>query len=339
MTPSFLPTPDTRQQQIQDWLQGVAASPLLALEPAAADASARRYWRARFADGTRIVMDAPADGFDYDQFLDRHARLVAAGAPVPQLFAHDAQQGFALLEDLGQITLTPQLTPESAQAWYLQAIDLLVALQAKVDPAGLPPYDAAFLRRELEICREWYFGRQLGVALQDEALETWERSCALIVLRNLAQPNVYVHRDFHSRNLMVQDGRLRLIDYQDAVFGPVSYDLVSLLRDAYIQWDEAFVLDLAIRYWEKARAAGIPIAADFADFYRDFEWQGLQRHLKVLGIFARLKHRDGKKQYQADIPRVLDYVKQVCGRYAELAGLRRLLATLHEEQIEAGYTF
>lgn len=330
---------DQRFAHMQAWLNSCLGQAPTSIEPAAADASVRRYWRACFAGGSRIVMDAPPEGFNFAQFFDQHARLVAAGTPVPQVFAYHAEQGFVLLEDLGGTTLTALLTPEAAQGWYLQAIDFLVEMQSKVDSTGLPPYDAAFLRRELEICREWYFGQQLGVSLEDEALATWERTCALIVLRNLAQPSVFVHRDYHSRNLMVQDDRLRLIDYQDAVYGPISYDLVSLLRDAYIQWDEAFVLDLAIRYWEKARTAGLPVADDFAEFYRAFEWQGLQRHLKVLGIFARLKFRDGKEQYQADIPRVLAYVKQVCERYVELAGLRRLLASLHEEQIDTGYTF
>ena len=342
MTPSFPPTSESRHQQIQSWLQGVAASPLLALEPAAADASARRYWRAQFGDGTRIVMDAPAEGFDYDQFLGQHARLVAAGAPVPQLFAHDAQQGFALLEDLGQTTLTQQLTPESAQSWYLQAIDLLVELQAKVAPAGLPPYDAEFLRRELEICREWYFGRQLGVDLQDEALETWERSCALIVLRNLAQPNVYVHRDFHSRNLMVIDGAYPanpgIIDFQDAVYGPITYDVVSLLRDAYIEWPEDVQIDWLARYWEMARAAGLSVPAQFDVFYRDFEYMGLQRHLKILGIFARLYHRDGKSGYLKDLPLVLKYTRQVAARYREFGHLLLLLDQVAEQAGEAGQT-
>lgn len=330
---------DPRYAQMQAWLQRCTNSDPQEIAPAAADASVRRYWRVRFAEGSRIVMDAPPDGFHFGTFLEQHARLTAAGVPVPALYAHDDSQGFALLEDLGDATLTSLLTAEAAKGWYLQAIDLLVEMQIRVDATGLPLYDAAFLQRELEICREWYFGRQLGQSLAEDAQAVWARSCALIVERNLAQPAGFVHRDYHSRNLMVKDGKLRLIDYQDAVCGPLSYDLVSLLRDAYIDWDEAFVLDLAIRYWEKARAAGLPLPDDFAEFYRAFEWQGLQRHLKVLGIFARLKHRDGKTQYQADIPRVLGYVMKVCERYVELGALRRLLATLHQEQIATGYTF
>ena len=328
-----------RFQCMASWLSQFAPGVEATIRPAAADASVRSYWRIELAGESRIVMDAPPEGFVFDGFLKQHENLARAGVPVPQLLAFDAEQGFALLEDLGDAILTPLLTPEDAANWYLQAIDLLVAMQKNVDPQGMAPYDAAFLRRELEICREWYFGQQLGVTLEEDALATWERSCALIVARNLAQPAVFVHRDYHSRNLMVKAGRLRLIDYQDALHGPISYDLVSLLRDAYIEWDEAFVLDLVIRYWERARQAGLPVAEDFAEFYRDFEWQGLQRHLKVLGIFARLKYRDGKEQYQADIPRVLGYVLKVCERYVELGALRRLLAAVHEEQIASGYTF
>lgn len=325
--------------QMQNWLVQCLGQPPETIEPAAADASARRYWRVRTGGECRIVMDAPADGFHFGQFLMQHARLCDAGMPVPALYAHDAGQGFALLEDLGDITLTSLLTPAAAKRWYLAAIDLLVDMQVRVDVRDLPPYDAAFLQRELEICREWYFGRQLGVTLSEDMREVWSRSCTLIVARNLQQPTGFVHRDYHSRNLMVKDDRLRLIDYQDAVHGPLSYDLVSLLRDAYIDWDESFVIDLAIRYWEKGRAAGLPLSTDFSEFYRDFEWQGLQRHLKVLGIFARLKFRDGKTQYQADMPRVLEYVYKVCERYIELGVLRRLLAQVHAEQIDVGYTF
>lgn len=333
------PTSTPRFQQMANWLARIYPDVASTITPAAADASVRSYWRVGLGGESRILMDAPPEGFIFAGFLTQHQNLERAGMPVPQLLAFDAEQGFALLEDLGDTILSPLLTPEDAGKWYLQAIDLLVAMQKNIDPQGMTPYDAAFLRRELEICREWYFGQQLGVTLDDEALAAWERSCALIVARNLTQPTVFVHRDYHSRNLMVKEGRLRLIDYQDAVHGPISYDLVSLLRDAYVEWDEPFVLDLAIRYWEKARQAGLPVAADFAEFYRDFEWQGLQRHLKVLGIFARLKYRDGKEQYQADIPRVLGYVRKVCERYAELGALRRLLAAAHDEQLATGYTF
>lgn len=330
---------DPRFIQMQQWLQSAVDSPAQAIEAAAADASVRRYWRVQFESGSQILMDAPSEGFNFAQFLAQHQRLKNAGAPVPTLHAYDAVQGFALMEDLGNTTLSVELNEANAAQYYKQAIDLMLDMQLKVDVDELPAYDADFLRRELAICEEWYFAQQLGITLQDEAKATWDRSCALIVLRNLAQAKTYVHRDFHSRNLMLHEGQLRLLDFQDAVYGPISYDLVSLLRDAYVDWDEAFVLDLVIYYWEKARAAGLAVEEDFGEFYRSFEWQGLQRHLKVLGIFARLKYRDGKTQYQADIPRVLWYVKKVCERYVELGALRRLLATVHAEQIDVGYTF
>lgn len=334
-----MPTP-SRLDAMKTWLTQVVGQPPATLEAAAADASVRRYWRATWPERSLIVMEADPAQFDCQPFLLLRERLETAGLPVPHCLAVNDADGFVLLEDLGDQTLTPLLADETAaQSWYRKAIDLLIAQQTNTPVDGLPVYDSAFLQRELEICREWYFGQQLGIELDSAALAVWQRSCALIVATNLQQAQVFVHRDFHSRNLMVKDGELRLIDFQDAVAGPISYDLVSLLRDAYIEWNEAFVLDLAIRYWEQARAAGLPVDDDFATFYRAFEWQGLQRHIKVLGIFARLKYRDGKDGYQADIPRVLAYVKKVCERYGELAGLRRLLRDVHQEVVEVGYTF
>ena len=328
-----------RFQCMASWLSQFAPGVEATIRPAAADASVRSYWRIELAGESRIVMDAPPEGFVFDGFLKQHENLARAGVPVPQLLAFDAEQGFALLEDLGDAILTPLLTPEDAANWYLQAIDLLVAMQKNVDPQGMAPYDAAFLRRELEICREWYFGQQLGVTLEEDALATWERSCALIVARNLAQPAVFVHRDYHSRNLMVKAGRLRLIDYQDALHGPVSYDIACLYRDAYLSWEEDVVLDGTIRYWDLARSKGLPVRADFADFWRDVEWMGLQRHLKVAGIFARLHHRDGKAGYVEDTPRFIDYMRRTCARYRELAPLARLLDRVEGVETRSGTTF
>lgn len=329
-----------RHDAMQSWLASTCGTAPQTLSAAAADASVRRYWRATWPQRSLIVMEADPGQFDCKPFLDLRQRLADAGLPVPDCLAIDLEQGLVLLEDLGDQTLTPLLNEEAAaRQWYRQAIELLIKQQLAVSAENLPAYDGAFLQRELEICREWYFGRQLGIELDAKNLAAWERSCALIVANNLQQAQTFVHRDFHSRNLMVKEGQLRLIDFQDAVAGPIAYDLVSLLRDAYISWPEDFVLDLAIRYWDQARSAGLPVAADFGDFYRAFEWQGLQRHLKVLGIFARLKFRDGKEGYQADIPRVLEYVKKVCERYSELAALRRLLRDVHHEVIEVGYTF
>lgn len=287
-----------------------------------------------------IVMDAEPTQFDAAPFLARQAELSAAAIRVPAVFAHDATLGLTLLEDLGSQELTPLLDDAAtAKAWYLRAIANLVTIQSRLAHVQLPQFDAAFQRREIEICREWYLGVHLAQTLDDKQLAVWERSVALIVARNVTQTHVFMHRDYHSRNLMVADGELALLDFQDAVSGPVSYDLVSLLRDAYISWDEGFVLDLAIRYWEQARAAGVSVPEDFSEFYTAFEWQGLQRHLKVLGLFARLNHRDGKSRYLADIPRVFDYVRSVCQRYSELTPLGRLLLDARGEKIEVGYSF
>ncbi|KPC50862.1 aminoglycoside phosphotransferase family protein [Amantichitinum ursilacus] len=322
------------------WLATVTPAAPQTLTAGGSDASVRVYWRAHFANHSLIVMDADPQLFDSAPFLDIQQRLAQAGIRVPQVLAHDAALGLTLLEDLGDVLLASVLTDKaSARAWYNRAIDLLVKIQSKLQPAGLPDFDAHFLRRELEIGREWYLGKHLGVELQGAALATWERSCALIIAHSVSQPRVFMLRDYHSRNLMLKDDELAVIDFQDAVNGPVSYDIVSLLRDAYLAWDETFVLDLAIRYWEKARKAGIPVDEDFGEFYRAFEWQGLQRHLKVLGLFARLHHRDGKDRYLADIPRVLEYIRKVCVRYAELTPLYRVFMDAAGEKIETGYTF
>ncbi|WP_211243329.1 aminoglycoside phosphotransferase family protein [Chitiniphilus eburneus] len=334
------PNADARRQTLRHWLATVTDTQPLSLEAGGSDASVRHYWRARLPDRSVLVMDADPAQFDVAPFLARQAELVAAGIRVPAVLAQDAAQGFVLLEDLGTQELTPLLDgPAVARDWYLKAIDLLVRMQAGLASAHLPVFDAGFQRREMEICREWYVGVHLGCQLDERQLAVWERSLALIVARNTAQPMLFMHRDYHSRNLMVVGNELAVLDFQDAVHGPVAYDLMSLLRDAYIDWSEDFVLDLAIRYWERARAEGVPVHADFGDFYAAFEWQGLQRHLKVLGLFARLKHRDGKDRYLADIPRVFGYVRAVCRRYSELTPLGRLLLDLHGERETVGYTF
>ncbi|MGL4604229.1 MAG: aminoglycoside phosphotransferase family protein [Iodobacter sp.] len=329
----------TRTDSLHSWLTEVTGNAPISLEIAAADASVRCYWRAVFADRSLIIMDALPAVFDCQPYLLMQQRLLNAGLPVPAVLMQNLEQGWVVLEDLGDQTLASLINPENAANYYRQAIALLVKMQVSTPVDDLAPFDGAFMQREMEICREWYFGQQFGVTLEGKQLAVWERSCALIVAQNMSQPTLFMHRDFHSRNLMVKDDALRLIDFQDAVLGPITYDLVSLLKDAYLDWDESFVLDLAIRYWEQARDAGLPVHADFGDFYRAFEWQGLQRHLKILGLFARLKYRDGKEQYQADLPRVFEYVRKVCLRYSELTPLGRLLLNLHGEPVATGFTF
>lgn len=328
-----------RQEQITNWLQAEFASAPASLTIAAADASVRQYWRASWADRSLIVMDFDPAQFDVQPFLARQAQLAGAGAAVPVLLKTATELGLVALEDLGDVTLASLLNEENAKAWYLRAIHDLVQLQAHTLDEGLPLFDGAFIQRELDICREWYIGQQFKTELAGTDLKVWERSCELIRNEILQQPTVFMHRDFHSRNLMVKDDQLRVIDFQDAVKGPIAYDLVSLLRDAYVAWNEAFVLDLAIRYWEMARDAGLPVHDDFSDFYRAFEWAGLQRHIKILGLFARLNIRDGKDRYLADQPRVFEYVRQVCLRYRELTPLGRILLNLHGTPVESGFTF
>jgi aminoglycoside/choline kinase family phosphotransferase len=264
----------------------------------------------------------------------------ATGVSVPTILAQDTERGFLLLSDLGSTTYLQQLNPDTAHTLYLDAIDALIQLQVQSRAGVLPVYDRELLHRELMLFPDWYVTRHLKATLSDAQSADLDRVFDVLLANNLAQAPVYVHRDYHSRNLMVMDkGNPGILDFQDAVYGPITYDLVSLLRDAYIQWDEELVLDWTIRYWERARKAGLPVSHDVDAFYRDFEFMGLQRHLKVLGIFARLYHRDGKDGYLNDIPLVMDYTRKTAYRYKEFAPLIRLLDTLQENTTGVGFTF
>ena len=308
--------------------------------PASNDASFRRYFRIRAGDSTRIVMDAPPQQEDCRSFVHAAQVFGAAGVSVPRVLAADLEQGFLLLEDFGSITYLSRLDAQSAPALYRDATAALVVIQKATAPGVFPEYTKALLNRELMLFPQWYLGRHKGLELTSEQMQVMQTAFTLVVDSNLAQPAVFVHRDYHSRNLMVlPTGNPGILDFQDAVCGPITYDLVSLLRDAYIRWEEERVLDWAIRYWEAARAAGLPVNRDFSAFYRDFEWMGLQRHLKVLGIFARLSHRDGKNDYLKDMPLVLDHVLQVLRRYVDLAPLARLVLDIEQQQPTTGYTF
>jgi aminoglycoside/choline kinase family phosphotransferase len=321
---------DFRLVELERWLGAQFPSERCTLAPASADASFRRYFRARLADGRSfIVMDAPPDKEDCRPFL-KVARLFAdAGAHVPAIHSQDLQAGFLLLEDLGEATFLDCLgRGGDPQPLYAAATDTLVRIQQASRPGLLPDYDRALLERELNLFPDWYLARELRRELAPRDKEVLRAAFDALLANNLAQPRVFVHRDYHSRNLMQSDPLPGVVDFQDAVYGPITYDLVSLLRDAYLSWEEAQVLDWAVRYWEKARKASLPVHADFADFYRDFEWMGAQRQLKVVGIFARLCHRDGKQRYLEDIPRVLGYLLATCRRYRELAPLARLLGSI-----------
>ena len=358
-----------RQQQLTLWLQGQFPGESFSLAPASADASFRRYFRATFSDRTLIVMDAPPQLEDCRPFLHVGQLFEAAGTHVPHVYAHDLEQGFLLLSDLGNTTYLQALNAENATRLYGDATDALIRIQLASKKNELPPYDEALLRRELNLFPEWYIAKHLGVTLTDKQQSKLEEVFDRIITNNLAQPCVYVHRDFHSRNLMVtepgvqarhplpglptleeeganasqRDDRLispGIIDFQDAVYGPITYDLASLFKDAYIKWEEAQVIDWLIRFWQKARRAGLPVDEDFGLFYRDYELMGVQRHIKVLGIFARLYHRDGKEAYLKDMPLVMEYLHAACVRYIDLKPLLNLLNELHPPvEAPTGYGF
>ncbi|WP_344761581.1 aminoglycoside phosphotransferase family protein [Actimicrobium antarcticum] len=334
---------DLRLTNLKDWLASLPALPVNpdSLRPASADASFRRYFRVDTSDGgTAIVMDAPPPLEDVRPFIAVAKLFGDTGVTVPEVLAQDTEQGFLLLSDLGSTTYLQQLAPDSAHALYLDAIDALVLLQVHSQPGILPEYNRELLHRELMLFPDWYVNKHLGVTLDAAQEAELNGVFEALLANNLAQPQVYVHRDYHARNLMVlPKGNPGILDFQDAVYGPITYDLVSLLRDAYVEWDEEIVLDWAIRYWERARRAGLPVNPDIDAFYRDFEFMGLQRHLKILGIFARLYHRDGKDAYLKDLPLVMQYTRKVAGRYKVLSPLIRLLDALEDKAPSVGYTF
>ena len=316
---------DARRAALEGWLAARFGAPL-DIAPASEDASFRRYWRVRDRDGASfVVMDAPPDKEDCRPFIRVAGMLREAGVNAPQVLAQDLAQGFLLLSDLGTRTYLEALDASNAGALFGDATDALVRWQLATRAGELPPYDEALLRREMNLFPEWYVERHLGKSLSREQRESLEGIFAVLVRSALAQPAVYVHRDYMPRNLMVCEPNPGVLDFQDAVLGPVTYDAVSLFRDAFVSWDEALVLDLTVRYWEKAKRAGLPVETDFGEFWRAFEWMGLQRHLKVLGIFARIRYRDGKPKYLADTPRFIAYARAACKRYAALAPLARLL--------------
>ncbi len=362
-----------RQQQLTEWLSGLYPNEKFTLAPASADASFRRYFRATFADGsTKVVMDAPPQHEDCKPFLHVGKLFEDAGTHVPHVYAQDLTQGFLLLSDLGNTTYLQALDAKSARKLYEAATDALIKIQLASKPNELPPYDEALLRRELNLFPEWYIAKHLGVTLSEKQSAKLEECFQRILRNNLAQPCVYVHRDYHSRNLMVVDptrwggahecGRIDqtatpangslceervvavepnpgILDFQDAVYGPITYDLASLFKDAYIKWEEEDIMDWLIRYWDKARKAGLPVREDFGEFYRDYEMMGVQRHIKVLGIFARLYHRDGKDGYLKDMPLVFEYLHRASARYIDLKPLLNLLDELHPSAVQEGYTF
>ncbi len=332
-----------RIQLLENWVKEQFPAKSLTMQPVSVDASFRRYFRVSFADQTFIVMDAPPLHEDCTPFLRVTEILTATGVHVPKILAQNLEHGFLLLSDLGNTTFLQALNDrrENANHLYGDAMDALIKIQLSQQAEGLPDYDEALLLRELNLFPDWYIAKHLQQDLSEKQQAVLHTIFTRILQNNLAQPRVLVHRDYHSRNLMVTSPNPGIIDFQDAVHGPITYDLVSLFKDAYIRWDEERILDWMIRYWEKARKAGLPVSADFAAFYEDFEWMGVQRHLKILGIFARLNYRDGKTTYLNDMPLVMEYLRKACKRYRELHLLLNLLDELNpaESDRKIGYTF
>lgn len=341
------PPADTRKAALEDWLGVVLGTTEFTLTPASEDASFRRYFRVQLTKAnplagsaqSLIAMDAPPPREDCRPFVRVAALLTAAGVHAPEVLAQEFGRGFLLLSDLGTTTYLRALNDANADRLFADALDTVVRWQLATRPATLPPYDESLLRRELELFPEWYIGRHLGHTITADERAELTTVFDRIIASNLAQPTVYVHRDFMPRNLMVTLPNPGVLDFQDAVTGPITYDVASLFKDAYLSWPEERVLDWTIRYWERAKRAKLPVLEDFGAFWRDFEWMGLQRHLKVLGIFSRLRYRDGKSGYVEDTPRFLAYVRPVAERYPELAPLLRLLDRLERRTPTIGYTF
>ena len=331
-----------RSEMIFEWLKG-HGYPVKDLQPASSDASFRRYLRADMGDTTHIVMDAPPENEDCRPFVDIARALFDTGLHVPQILEEDLEQGFLLLDDLGDRLYLDELDKETVERLYGDALGALITMQAG-GPVGdvLPPYDENLLMQEMELFREWFMRQHLGLELDDETNVMLDQTFKYLADSALEQPRVCVHRDYHSRNLMVTDSHNPgILDFQDAVYGPVTYDLVSLLRDCYIAWPREQVEDWALGFHELAMQSGIidrELHDDEQQFLVWFDLMGVQRHLKAIGIFARLNHRDGKPGYLDDIPRTLNYVEEVSGRYPELKGLHDLVAARVKLALEAVIT-
>ena len=321
--------PDLRRQQLERWLgdsvgisgPGVAAS---------SDASFRRYFRYPYNGKTAVAMDAPPATEDCRPFVKVAELLAAAGVTVPQILARDLEQGFLLLSDLGSQTYLeymngPEFVPEQADALFTRAIDALIKFQCSSRAGVLPDYDGALLRRELELFPQWYLQRHLQLPLSDDVNAILAALFRQLIEQVSGQSRVFVHRDYMPRNLMVMRDDVGVLDFQDAVYGPISYDPICLFKDAFISWPEQQVENWLRQYWRQGLDAGLPLPGEFADFLRDCDFMGVQRHLKVIGIFARICHRDGKPRYLEDVPRFFDYLGTVARRRPELAALQQLL--------------
>ena len=312
-----------RLRALESWLAGVLGTTDFAVEPASGDASFRRYFRVTPQEGgTLIAMDAPPDREDCHPFVDVATRLAAVGLHVPRIHAAALERGFLLIDDLGSLHYLEALSDGNADRLYGDALGALVVMQACGPCDGLPPYDAALLRREMALFPDWLVERHLGLVLTDDERRMLDAVFGALEKNALEQPRVFVHRDYHSRNLMLTSSpNPGILDFQDAVLGPVTYDLVSLLKDCYVRWPRSRVLAWAEGYFTLAVQSGILRAKDEPRFERWFDLMGVQRHLKAAGIFARLYRRDGKPGYLADVPRTLGYILEAATSYPELEGL------------------
>ncbi|MCR9091417.1 phosphotransferase [Algiphilus sp.] len=324
--PDLQSLPDERARAAVCWAAARLDTPVTAVAPASADASFRRYFRVHGATGSRIVMDAPPAQEDSTPFLRVAELMRQAGLRVPMVYAADLAQGFLLLSDLGTRTFLDAMTVDNAEGYFARAHTALLLWQGATRTGLLPAYSHSLLAREVALFREWYLGRHLQLTLDHEEQAALHAVEAVLVQRALAQGQVFVHRDFMPRNLMdSEQDAAGVLDFQDAVVGPVSYDAISLYRDAFVSWPDSLVQDGLDRYHQAARAAGLPVPTSRTAFQADCDWMGLQRHLKVTGIFARLTLRDGKPKYLADTPRFIDYIMAVAPRYPELLPLARLV--------------
>ena len=337
---------DTRFESLKLWLKTLPEELGIvfdSIKPASNDASFRRYFRVLSSNTdylSFIVMDAPPDKEDSKPFIEVATLLLSAGITVPKIYEKNLNLGFLLLSDLGNDTLLGKINLQNANQLYKNVSSTLIQIQKNTKTENLPLYNDTLLRRELSLFPEWYLEKHLQYKLSDKETTDLNRIFDEIISNNLQQPTVFVHRDFHSRNLMItNDSRIGVLDFQDAVIGPITYDLVSVYRDAYIEWDEEQQMDWVIRFWEQAKNEGLPVHHDFGEFYRDFEWMGLQRHIKVLGIFARLYHRDGKDGYLKNLPLVLQYTEKVAQRYSLFKPLVRILDNAQQRHRPDGLTF
>ncbi|HSW11626.1 MAG TPA: phosphotransferase [Solimonas sp.] len=319
---------DPRGRRAYQWALSELRLPQAGFAPASADASFRRYFRLESEGRSWVLMDAPPEKEDCKPFIHVAGLLRLAGLHGPKVIAQNLDEGFLLLSDLGRQTYLHVINEANADALFADAIGALIRWQQASRPGQLPPYDEALLRRELALFPDWYVARHLQRTLDPQQAAKLAAVETLLVQSALAQPRVYVHRDYMPRNLMISTPNPGILDFQDAVEGPISYDVVSLFKDAFLSWPAERVQGWAKQYWLQGRAAGLPLPADFDSFFRDFEWMGLQRHLKVIGIFARINYRDGKPHYLADVPRFIRYVRDTAGRYEELRPLVELFDEL-----------